>query len=174
MSITVGFSTPKKWMPLSWAIKALTKSEASHAWLLVDDPIFGLRVVMDAHLSGFRLIPFEHFLEKNRVLALAVPTWDLSVGVSDQVKDIGDGYDYLGLAGMLYVTLMWKIFHKAVKNPFRTKTLFCSEAVVRVLQASKYPDSEAYDSESVWPGELMEFFSKSPHCDFVAGDRLKL
>jgi hypothetical protein len=174
MQVTVGFSTPKKWMPLSWAIKLLTKSEASHAWLLVDDPVFGLRVVMDSHLSGFRLIPFEHFLLTNRVIALAVPTWDLSVGVSAQVKDVGDGYDYLGLAGMLYVTLMWKWFKKSVKNPFRTKTMFCSEAVMLVLQASKYPDSEAYDAESVWPGELMEFFRKSPHCDFVTGTRLKL
>src|SRR5512137_856341 len=123
MSVTVGFSTPKKWMPLSWAIKKLTRSEASHAWLLVDAPVFGLRVVMDSHLSGFRLVPFEHFLEKNRVVALAVPRWDLGAGVSAQAQEVGDGYDYLGLAGMVYVTLMWKWFKKSVKNPFRTNAM---------------------------------------------------
>lgn len=175
MGIIVGFSTPKKWNPLSWAIRKLTKSEASHAWLLVDDPVFGVRMVMDAHLTGLRLIPFERFVEASTVIALAVPRWGIENGLAVQAKGIGSKYDLIGLAGVAYVKLMWILFKKKVTNPLRSPgVLFCSEAVTIVLQESLYPGAEVMDPESVAPGDLMAFFETSSECDYVTGDRLKL
>ena len=175
MSVTIGFSTPKKWNPLSWLIKKLTKSEVSHAWLLVDDPVFGVRMVMDSHLTGLRLIPFEHFLEGSTVLALVVPQWDLDQGLLKQSKDIGDGYDVWGLAGVAYVRLMWIWFRSKVRSPLRSPgALFCSEAVTRVLQFSKYPESEILDPEGVSPEDLLTFFKNSPACAYVHGAELKI
>jgi hypothetical protein len=173
--VIIGFSTPKKWKLLSWAIKFLTKSEVSHAWFLVDDPVFGIRMVMDSYLTGLRLIPLEHFLEGNRVVYFATPLWNLDKGLLFQSREIGDKYDLWGLAGMAYVSLMWRWFKKKVKNPLaQPGAMFCSEAVVRVLQFSGFPDSTAIEPESTNPGELLQFFKESQHVELFPGEKLQV
>lgn len=175
MRVIIGFSTPKKWKLLSWAIKLLTKSEVSHAWFLVDDPVFGIRMVMDSYLTGLRLIPLEHFLEGNRIVYFATPLWNLDKGLLFQAREIGDDYDLWGLAGMAYVSLMLRWFGMKVRNPLaKPGAMFCSEAVMQVLQFSDFPDAKAYDSESITPGELLQFFKGSQHVELYPGDKLQV
>ena len=68
--VFVGFSTPRRWNPLSWLIRVGTHSPASHAWLLVEDPLFKLRLVLEAHTTGFRLVTLARFAKDNEVVLI--------------------------------------------------------------------------------------------------------
>ena len=66
----IGFSTPKKFNPLSWLIKVFTTSKVSHTWFMYHDMDFDTDIVMEAHTTGFRIIPYVLFEEKNKIIAV--------------------------------------------------------------------------------------------------------
>jgi hypothetical protein len=170
----VGFSTPKRWNFLSWAIRRITGSKASHAWLLVDDPVFRLRMVMESHTTGFRLVPLTEFAKTNEVVALAVPQVDLSDGVAEAGAWLGSRYDFTGLLGMC-VVLAGRWLHQKWKNPVQSaRSMFCSEAVVRVLQAARYPHADAIDPDDTSPQDLLALLQGDGSCEVVDGRSLKL
>ena len=65
-----------------------------------------------------------------------------------------------GLFGMIWVELgRW--LKRKWKNPWRSsKTMFCSEAVARVMVDSEYPGTKGWDVQSIDPEMLIEFFEK--------------
>src|SRR5512133_1012852 len=134
--VFVGFSSPRRWNPLSALIRAMTHSRTSHAWLLVEDPAFKLRLVLEAHSSGFRLISFTRFVKENVVVALVEPSAPLDAGLPAAGFWLGESFDVLGLFG-IFLTLIGRWFRQRPwRNPFPTASaLFCSESVVRVLRA---------------------------------------
>ncbi|HYG67722.1 MAG TPA: hypothetical protein VD838_08690, partial [Anaeromyxobacteraceae bacterium] len=105
----VGFSTPRRWNPLSALIRAMTRSRASHVWLLVEDPLFGLRLVLEAHSSGFRLVSFTRFVKENRVVALVRTAHPLDRALPTAGEWLGESYDLLGLFG-IFLTLVARWF----------------------------------------------------------------
>lgn len=154
--VRIGFSTHHH-NPLSWLIRTITGSDVSHAWLLLDDSVYGLQLVMEATEGGFRLIPFETFRRSNEVVYLFNPAQSLEAGARQYVNKVGSGYDYAGLFGTIFV-LIGRWFHKRIRNPFRSTTvMFCSEAVVDVMQASGYPGTSGMDPDSVTPEDLLKF-----------------
>ena len=64
----IGFSTPKSFNPVSWLVKTVTGSKASHAFFVYHDLDFDMEMVMEAHELGFRLTPLMLF-EKGNPLA---------------------------------------------------------------------------------------------------------
>jgi hypothetical protein len=171
----VGFSTPRRWNPLSALIRAMTRSRASHAWILVEDPIFELRLVLEAHSNGFRLISFTRFVKDNRVVAIVQTAHPIDRGLPVAGQWLGESFDLLGLFG-IFLTLVGRWAHQRPwKNPFPTPSaLFCSEAVVRTLKASGYPGSERLGDEDTSPAELLEWFRADPSCEIIDGGSLKL
>lgn len=171
----VGFSTPRRWNPLSALIRAITRSRASHAWLLVEDPVFDLRLVLEAHSTGFRLVSFTRFVKANRVVAIVRPGWPIDRGLPVAGEWLGESFDLLGLFG-IFLTLVARWFRQRPwKNPFPTPSaLFCSEAVVRALKAAGYPGSERLGDETTSPAELLEWFRADPTCEIVDGASLNL
>jgi hypothetical protein len=159
--IRVGFSTQLK-NPLSRLIRWLTKSKASHAWLLFDDTFFGLRMVMEATEVGFRILPFSNFqAEGNDIVAIVQPAAPLEDGVMAAGQWLGESYDFAGLLGTSFV-LLGRWLRRKWKNPLASPhAMFCSEAVVRVIQAAKYPGSEALVPASTTPQDLLNFFSRT-------------
>jgi len=155
--IRVGFSTHTKSI-LSRIIRWFTKSKASHAWLLITDSFFGVEMVMEATETGFRLIPFENFkAEGNDIIAIIDPAYPLDVGVHQAVRWLGEGYDFAGLFGSAFV-MLGRWFKRKWRNPWdRPHSMFCSEAVVRILQASQYPGSEKFDPAATTPQDLLDF-----------------
>jgi hypothetical protein len=156
--IQVGFSTQTHNI-LSRMIRAVTKSRASHAWLLVDDSLFGCPLVLEATEVGIRLIPFKTFQVKNTVVHLSPAHVEASmeVGLRAMSVALGNAYDFTGLFGMFFVYL-GRLFRKKWRNPIRSsKAMFCSEFVCRVLQSARWPGAEALDPDSTSPEDLLVF-----------------
>lgn len=173
--VLVGFSTPRRWNPLSALIRAMTHSRTSHAWLLVEDPAFQLRLVLEAHSSGFRLISFTRFVKDNVVVALVEPSSPIDDGLPAAGQWLGESFDVLGLFG-IFLTLIARWFQQRPwRNPFPTPSaLFCSEAVVRALRAARYPGSEALHPEETTPADLLTFLEADPGCVVHRRDGLRL
>ncbi|MBK9520003.1 MAG: hypothetical protein IPO09_22315 [Anaeromyxobacter sp.] len=173
--VFVGFSTPRRWNPLSALIRAMMRSQASHAWLLVEDPLFELRLVLEAHSTGFRLIALAEFVKENRVVALVEPAHDLHRGLPEAGGWLGDQFDVLGLFG-IFLTLVGRWFSaRRWRNPFTSsRALFCSEAVVRVMKASRYPGAERLGNETTTPAELLAFLEADLGSRVISGERLNL
>lgn len=174
--VFIGFSTPRRWNPLSALIRAMMKSQVSHTWMLVEDPLFKLRLVLEAHTTGFRLISLAEFVKDNKVVALVQPAHPqlLEAGLPEAGGWLGDEYDVLGLFG-IFLTQVAKWFKRKSRNPFTSsRALFCSEAVVRVLRSAGYPGAEPFGHETTTPAELLAFFEKEPGAHVIPGARLKL
>jgi hypothetical protein len=173
--VYVGFSTPRRWNPLSALIRAMMKSQASHAWLLVEDPLFQLRLVLEAHSTGFRLVSLAQFVKDNKVVALVEPAHRLEPGLPEAGGWLGDEFDVLGLLG-IFLTMVLKWFkRKAWKNPFTSsRALFCSEAVVRVMKAAHYPGAGRLGDETTTPAELLAFLSAEAGARVTTGEHLNL
>ncbi|HSN13767.1 MAG TPA: hypothetical protein VLT61_03990 [Anaeromyxobacteraceae bacterium] len=162
--VFVGFSTPKRWNPLSWAIRCATYSRASHAWLLVDDPVFKVRLVVEAGVTGFRIESLARFEKTNEIVAIVEPAHPLEAGMPEAARWLGEKFDGIGLAGMAWVLIGRLFFNERWKNPFRSvKSLFCSEAVVRSLLEADYPTATELfrgKEEEIAPGDLLRWFER--------------
>lgn len=174
--VHVGFSTPRLWNPISALIRWMTRSKTSHAWLLVEDPIFQLRLVLEAHSTGFRLVSFTRFVASNKVVAIVVPdpAHPLAPALPAAGEWLGTKYDMLGLLG-IFLTLVARWFvQRPWRNPFPTAgALFCSEAVIRTLKEARYPSAAKLKDEETTPAELLEWFRDSG-CTVLERDELKL
>ena len=162
--IAIGFSTPRSkglGTLFSWVIRKLTRSSISHVSIIFRDATLNELMVLEANMLGFRAIPYRAFARKNYVHYLIWPHHALGEGLQAAVAWIGTHYDYAGLIGMS-VVLLGRALRRRWRNPFRSgRTQFCSEAVVRVLQASKYPGSETLSPDDCDPQQLLEFLSAS-------------
>jgi hypothetical protein len=162
--IRVGFSTSSWWV--SRVICWFTRAKTSHAFLLLDGehahPIFG-DLVLEAEWWGFALSTKATLLRgTTRIVALAEPKVPLDDAVRTAGSWLDERYDYGGLFGEAWVSF-WRWFGKKVRNPVHdARSMFCSEAVVYVLQAAKYPGADQLDPGSTSPQDLAEFFGIDP------------
>lgn len=165
-TIYIGFSTPKAFNPVSWIVRKLTKSNASHTWVMYFDEDLDMYVVMEAHELGFRILPFKRFSDKNKIVAIIDPVWPIcnysdrsSDGLVFLSKFLGSGYDWLGLIGNAIV-ILGEWLHLRWHNPFKSKnSMFCSEANVRMLQIVKYPGAEVLIPDDISPQDLLDLLS---------------
>jgi hypothetical protein len=174
--VHVGFSTPRLWNPISALIRWMTRSRTSHAWLLVEDPAFKLRLVLEAHSTGFRLVSFARFVKSNKVVAIVVPdvAHPLAPALPSAGEWLGTKYDLLGLFG-IFLTLVGRwVRQRPWRNPFPTAgALFCSEAVIRTLKEARYPGASRLRDEDTTPAELLEWL-RDQGCAVVEGKSLNL
>jgi hypothetical protein len=105
------------------------------------------------------------FRRQNRIVKIVKPAVDLRPGFQRLVPTwLGRfDYDFAGLltGGILTAVRRWT--KRQVKNPLRSAgQVFCSEAVVRVLQAPEvdYPGAQGLDPESSTPADLMVMFDR--------------
>lgn len=151
--VWVGFSTHKK-HPISKLIRWLTKSKASHTWLMFYDKVFDTPLVMEATTEGLRLIPYDIFVTHNEIVDVINPGVDLTPGLRALTPILGSRYDFSGLLGMTIV-LVGRWFKRKWRNPCHsTSTMFCSEFVVRVLQASGDTRTASTEADMTSPQDL--------------------
>lgn len=154
--IKVGFSTHHHNI-LSSTIRFFTKSEVSHTWLLVDDPLFKRPMVLEATETGIVLTPFDRFATKNDVVCILDPKHPLDSGMSEAGAWLGERYDFLGLVGTAFV-LLGRWLKRKWKNPLSSShAMFCSEFVVNVMQAAQYPGAENLVPTGTTPQDLLDF-----------------
>lgn len=157
----VGFSTPKHFNPVSWAVRKFTGSRASHAFFVYHDGDFDMEMVMEAHELGFRLTPLKHFERHNKIVKLAVPKNPIDIGLKAVAnRYLGSMYDYAGLVGMA-VVMFGRFLKRKWKNPFRgSKSVYCSESVIVAMKASPGYEKLDLDTDSS-PQDLLEYFEKT-------------
>lgn len=156
----VGFSTPKSFNPVSWAVRKFTGSKASHAFFVYRDTDFDMDMVMEAHELGFRLTPLKHFEKRNKIVKLARPMSSIDEGLRLIARRyLGSMYDYAGLIGMS-VVMFGRFLKRKWKNPWRgSKSVYCSEAVILAMKKSPGYEKLNLDSDSS-PQDLFEYFEK--------------
>ena len=155
----VGFSYAKGIMGFfSRIIMFFSGAKASHAWMLYFDHDFCMDMVMDAHETGIRVIPFSKFLQKNNIVEIYTPRLSIDAGLKSAAQWVGTPYDYQGLLGMLWVEIgHW--FKRKWKNPLATtKMVFCSKWCVLTMQAAKYPGTTNMDPDDTDPWTLRWVF----------------
>lgn len=158
----IGFSTPKHFNPVSWLVRKLTGSAASHAFFIFYDHDWEADWMMEAHELGFRDQSLERFEKKNEIVATFIPKVSIAVGLKYVAKTyIGTAYDYGGLFGTAPI-LFWRWLKKKIHNPLHSpKNVFCSEAVVIALQKSNYPGAEKLVAQDTTPQDLLNFFKEA-------------
>ena len=154
-TIKVGFSTGQS--VVSRTIRWFTKSRVSHCFLVVEDSFLGCDVVMEATAGGFQVRRLDVFSSGCTIVRVITPSAPLLFGVQEATRWIGERYDYVGLLGAL-VMIVAGWFKRKIKNPLHdSNSMFCSEAIVRTLQAANYPGASALDPASTTPEALLEF-----------------
>lgn len=154
-NVRVGFSVSKGLHGLfSKLICFISRSQVSHAWLIYWDETFEMDMVLEAHVTGFRIIPRSTFERKSKVIAVYTTEDPLDKGLVEAASLLGESYDFLGLVGMIVVEF-GKRLRKRWKNPLRSsRSQFCSESVIRVLNACGYTDLSPDDSS---PQDILDF-----------------
>lgn len=175
MSVRVGFSTPNRFNPVSWLVRRLTRSKASHTWFLYWDSDLEMNMVMEAHELGFRLIPFDHFKRSNTVVALFDPRCSIDVGLKLIAREyLSSRYDFAGLLGMAWVKLgRW--LKRKWRNPLQSaRHLFCSEALALAMRLSDGYDDFKLDPEAVDPQTMLEYFEQDRLASMVTEQSLSV
>ena len=164
--VFVGFSTPRLWNPLSALIRAMTHSRTSHAWLLVEDPAFKLRLVLEAHSSGFRLVSFTRFVKDNVVVALVEPSHPVEPGLPAAGEWLGESFDVLGLFG-IFLTLLGALVPPAALAepvPDRERALLLGGGDPDAAGGGIPGERRRSTPEATTPAELLAFFERDPAC----------
>lgn len=147
MRLRVGFSSANSW--ISRAIERFTGGTVSHAFIICEGGEPG--DVIEAAWCGLRINTTD------RIGATIVKVLDTKVPLRlDLAKQwLGTPYAYEGLVGMAWVCL-GRLFRRVWRNPFpNPHHMFCSEAVVYLLQASGEPGADALDPTTTDPETLM-------------------
>lgn len=158
----IGFSTPRRFNPVSWLVRKFTGSRCSHTWFLYHDKDWGFDVVLEAHELGFRVIPFKRFKRANVIISIFTPVAEsLDPGVSLVARRfLGTAYDFGGLVGMAVVLLgQWLKFKW--RNPFNSRGVFCSEAAVIALQHAGFPNARTLVASRTSPDHLERFLKEA-------------
>lgn len=160
-SIHIGFSTPKKFNPVSAVVRWFTGSQASHSFFIYFDKEWKMDMVMEAHEVGFRLLPYERFKQANNVVATYTPLMDINAGTARVVKEfLGRAYDFGGLFGMA-VVLFGRFLRRKWRNPWNSShAAFCSEACALALLYSDFPQAETLHPTEMGPQDLMDFLDE--------------
>lgn len=160
MTTRIGFSTPKSFNPVSWAVRKFTGSKASHAFFVYRDVDFDMDMVMEAHELGFRLTPLKLFEQKNNIVKLVTPKHPIDNGLRLVARRyLGTMYDFAGLFGMM-VVMFGRWLKKKWKNPARgVASVYCSESVVLAMRQSVGYEHVKLDPD-VTPQDLYDWFAK--------------
>ncbi len=154
----IGFSTPRHFNPVSWLVRSMTGSEASHSFFLYWDDDFQCDMVLEAHEVGFRLITWKRFVKKNRIVGLVEPAHSLDKGFARLGDWVGSVYDFGGLFGQIVVQF-GRFLARKWRNPFRSAhSMFCSESVVRCMQWAGHPDAHKFTPKETAPQDLLRFY----------------
>jgi hypothetical protein len=157
----LGFSTPRSFNPVSALVRRFTNSECSHCFFLYWDDDFQCDMVLESHELGFRLITWQRFVKKNRIIALVEPAYNLDPGFLKLGEWVGSAYDFGGLVGQAFVQLgRW--FKRKVRNPFRSsRSMFCSESIARCMMWAGHPDAKTFSPKETTPQDLLTFYRQA-------------
>mgnify|MGYP000054728186 CR=1 FL=1 len=154
--IYIGFGYDSK----SWVSRAIAwfcKGKISHAFFLLDNPIFEWEV-LGSEARGFYPMTASAWSPSYVVDLYAIP--GLERALRKNARFLGAPYDFPGLIGMTWVMAFKHWFHRRVKNPFTKKgSWFCSAIVDQVLADAGL--SHPADPRAVDPVTLRDFLAEA-------------
>jgi hypothetical protein len=130
--VKICFSRCNDW--LGATIRAFTGGRVNHVFLAWTDPEFQITVALGANPNGLTLSPFARFLKPpEQVVSMFKPAASLWPGIRALAPVLDTPYDYGGVIAMSAVELIHRWLKRWMPNPWRSKRMFCSEYVRRVL-----------------------------------------
>lgn len=138
----IGFSRPKKWMPLSEIIMWWMGTNYSHVWFCMDLPNIDKKVVFHANWRGVTVEDFDKFSRKNRLVSL------IEVGDKQREQDalkftienLGKRYGFLALLAIFF----------GIRFGDGKASMICSELVARAFQLKG-----DWDYDTVTPQQIL-------------------
>lgn len=160
--ITVGFSTTNFW--ISKAIRWITRSKVSHAWVGFYDESLGINFVIQAESWGLELRPRKRWEQENSLVAEYTPIGgDLTASLHWLIDCLGNKYDF----GSLFwsgIANFFKRYAKSISKKFVWNSptrLMCSESVIRFLDKGSYASVKDFDPEITSPEQLLIAVNKA-------------
>ena len=154
--------------PLAKLIRWMTNGRASHAMIQYDDLTWGGKWVAQASVGGVKMVRAEKAM--HHVVAIFDCLFDAMPSLHAVRKHVGDRYDYLGLAFFGWALLVWRLFHRRIRRPWRNTTeefcsefvsLFLADAAKRGIVVNKLPA----DSTRTTPEQIFQALEISPQFD---------
>lgn len=165
--VKIGFSTARN-NPLSSLIRAFTGSKASHAWMLLRVQPFDREMVFEATEWGVRLIPWEVFRRRYRIVAVFEPKVPLDAAMTRAGAHLGAYYDFAGLVGMA-VVMLGRWLRRKWRNPLNAaRAMWCSELVAHVLRWAGHPGAEKLVPTRTSPQDLLDLLRALQAADVTA------
>jgi len=149
---------------VSRTIRAVTRSKVSHCFFLFmnDDEWLGTPMILAADRGGFNPMTLEQFRLENNIIALYEPKQSLRPGIQKALPLLGERYDYGGLVGDTWV-LLGRRLKRHWKNPLHEpNAMFCSAAMVKVMQLDDYPDCLDLNQDTT-PEDALEWMDQTGH-----------
>ena len=160
MQVKIGFSTGLH-SPISWLIRKATGSRTSHAFLIYQDETLSDSMILEADRGGFQVQRLAVFLRTNTLVA-QVPVDLPAAAIQEADRWLGEGYDYEGLLCEAIVKVA-RWFGRKISSPVHSpKSMFCSEAMVKLLQVAKYPGADKLVGYDTSPEDLLRFLEATP------------
>lgn len=146
---------------LSWAIRLVTRSHASHSMITVD--FYGMSCLLHCTVGGVQITPRAKWLRDNVVTQEFAFVADVTDRIPDAAKHLNERFDYVGFFGFGIVVLAWRWFKKKIRNPIHTPTSFvCSEFVLELDRAGVVvPEWSGLDPERTTCQTLIEICERS-------------
>lgn len=142
-------------------IRWLTQSRVSHVMIQYESDLWGGEWVAEAMVKGVMKRPAEK--ARHHVVSEYYCNFDPKPGFRAIRKYFGDWFDFEGILVAGWIILIWRIFKRKIRVPFRTaRNQFCSELVARFLEASSELPLQSWNFITVSPEEIEEFCIKLP------------
>jgi uncharacterized protein YycO len=163
-TIYIGFSTQKKWNPLSWILRICQGVPYSHVYVRFHSDSLQRDLVYQASELSVHFVGWDRFREKAKV----VKEYPIQVSAEAKTKTLqfaidnaGKPYGWPELFGFVWICLNRK-FGRKVNNPLgdKAKSFVCSELVAAVLIELGYKIVE--DLDTVSPKDMDEFLATQP------------
>lgn len=163
--LIVGFSSHPG--IFSWAIKKVTCSHVSHAYICLPKFIDGEDMVFQASGLTVNYTNYNVFVKKSIVYEeyeMQVTDEQYDTAIKIMAEAAGKPYSVKEIFGYLYVLAMHEWFYKTVKNPFADgdKSYVCSELIAECLGA-KDPESLTPEDLRRWCKEKGDLTLRSIH-----------
>lgn len=152
---------------LSKTIQWFTNSTVSHVGITYYDETLGMQMVIHSTIYGFHIVPFSSFAKTDRIIEAYAPASPddcrrMHMSLQKVARRIGASYDFVAIAGLVFVLLCKKWLQIKYKNPFKNPSrIFCSEMVSSVLMDMNAQPYKMFDVETTTPDDLLKYLQES-------------
>jgi hypothetical protein len=143
-------------------IRYMSRGRVSHCIIQYPDALWGGEWVAEATFPTVRMVPAEK--SRHSIVEEFECLFDAPAAFKKIRMEIGKSYDFLLIADMSILLLLWRFLGYKMKHPFAgSGGDVCSELVVKFFQAAKLDESSQLNPNTATPQQLMEYCIKHPN-----------